>query len=439
MRFGILVLVTGGFIASGASPLRPARAAGAGAEQDTLHLSFAEAYRLSVEESFPIKTAEARIDRARGSQLTLSETVLPSVKLAFRFNMHEDLLQNTEGEFLNVDKQSARSGPNLQLAWRPSEILFRRAAAKADVQAAKAASVTSRRDAFWETARRYVALASSEEAVRSAQDLLGVLEEVSKQTAARVKLGLSSDLDRLRLANQLERQRETLIRAQVEQDTAMGRLALALGHSTVRPLASAGLPVADTSLSTLSDAITTALARRSDLTEARASISSSQHVRNSWSYGRLLPDLEAEVWPGFLGEDFSDRRSTFDANVQLSWTIGPGGLLDPGRLRTTNSDVRLAEIRLSETRARIIAEVREAYSAAGGADSLEAAAGRAMEAADQVLRFTRERDQRGLTVPYELVQATDSWLRSSSDFIQARAEAALARVRLRLVVGLEEK
>ena len=68
-----------------------------------------------------------------------------------------------------------------------------------------------------------------------------------------------------------------------------------------------------------------------------------------------------------------------------------------------------------------------------------APAATAAEAAEKVLNLTRDRYQRGLSAPYELVQATDSWLRSSSELFRARAEAALAHLRLELVMERQEE
>lgn len=413
--------------------------AGADEGRDTLRVDLAQANRMTLQGGFIVQAAGALVDRARGSQLAVTETVLPSISPVFRYTGHRNLLQNTQGDFLNVDKHSVRSGASLLLAWRPSEIVFRRNAAASDVRAAEAGGVASRREALWETARRYVSLASAEETEEQARHLLAALTEVVDQTTARVKLGLSSELDRLRLENQVESQRENLIRARVEREAAMGQLALALGQSSSRPLETVGFPVAGAPRPALPAAVAEAQARRSDLVAARATAASARHVRTSLSYGRLLPDIGAEVSPGFLGPDFSDRERTFDASVYVSWTIGPGGLFDLARLRTSGSDVDLADIRVRETEARIAAEVREAYAAASTADDLEAAADRAATAAQQVLQLTRDRDRRGLSAPYELVQATDVWLRSSSDLIKTRAEAALARIRLGIVMELQEE
>ncbi len=42
-----------------------------------------------------------------------------------------------------------------------------------------------------------------------------------------------------------------------------------------------------------------------------------------------------------------DLGSTEDYAIALSWTIGPGGLLDPGRLHLTNARFRQAGINLA--------------------------------------------------------------------------------------------
>ncbi len=409
--------------------------AGAGRADDTLRVDLRRAFRMAVEGSYGVRSAQAQVERALGSRLTVTETLLPSISPLLRFTKHRDLLQNTEGAFLDVDKQAARSGAGLLFSWRPSEIIFHRAAASAEVAAAAAGVTNSRREALWEAARRYVALASSEESVETAERLLGVLEQVAGQVRARVRLGLGSELDQLRLQAQVDQQRQAVARARVEREAAQGQLAVSLGLSPSRPIKTAGLttlPIPEPT--SLPGAIAEALSRRTDLAAARSTASSARHTKAGWSYGRLLPDLSAEVSPGFLGPSFGDQRSTYDATFLLSWTVGPGGWLDPGRLETASSEAELADIRVREVEARIVEEVREAHSSASAATEVETAADSAATLVDRVLELTRERDQRGLAGPYELVQATEAWLRSSSDLIRARAEVVLARLHLELVL-----
>ncbi len=432
MALGVIALSAGNAVARAWDEV----AAGSGETDDTLRVDLSLAYRMTLAGGFAVQSAQAQVERARGGRLSVSETILPSIITTLRYLEHRGLLQNTEGQFLDVDQQSGPPGLSPFLTWRPSEFIFRRAASGAEVRAAEAGATHKRREALWETARRYVALASAEASVEKAEQLLDVLTQTDGQSRARVKLGLGSDLDELRLQAQVEQQRQAGIRARIEREAAAGQLALAVGESPWRPVVTAGLPHihADSPPVNLSGAVAEALSRRTDLAAARAAASSARHVRDSWAYGRLLPDLGAEVSPGYLGPTFGNRRPTYDASVFVSWTVGPGGWLDPGRLTAANSDVKLADIHVHETEARIVAEVREAYAASSTATALETAADSSAALAEQMFQLTRERDQRGLAAAYELVQATEAWLRSSSDLIRARAEAALARLRLELVL-----
>ena len=411
-----------------------ARSQVAGAPDDTLRIDLLEAYRIARAGSWSVRAAGAKVNRAEGNRLAAREALAPAVSPAFRFTTHRDRLQNTEGEFLDVDKQSARSGASLLLAWSPSEIIWKGAAASAEVEAVEASAAATERDAMWETARRYVSLASAEESLNIAARLLATLEQLESEVASRVSLGLSAEVDRLRVQNQAERQRAELVRARVAREGAMAQLAFALGLAAPRPIRTAGLTAVEVSEAELPAAIEEAQGRRSDLAAARESAAAARHERSSWTYGRLLPDLGAELSPGLLGPTFDEGESTYDANVVVSWRIGPGGLFDLGRLRMSSAAVDLAEIRVSELESQIASEVREVHAAARAAAELEAAAARSAEAAAKVFELTLERDERGISAPYELVQASDAWLRSSRELTQARAEAALARARLELVL-----
>src|SRR5262249_43775809 len=204
---------------------------------------------------------------------------------------HRDRLQNTEGRFLDVDKQSARTGASVFLAWRPAEILFRRAAANSEARAAEASGVATERDVLWETARRYVGLAAAEETVRIAERTLATLQDVEGQIASRVRLGLSSEIDRLRVVNQVERQRADLARAGASREAAMAQLSFALGFATPRTLRTSGFPAASMADSSLQASIHEALVRRSDLAAARAAASAAGHEPSDRTYGRVLPPL----------------------------------------------------------------------------------------------------------------------------------------------------
>lgn len=411
-----------------------ARSQVAGTPGDTLRLDLYEAYRITRTGSWSVKAAGARVDRAEGNRLAAREALVPAVSPAFRFTIHRDRLQNTEGEFLDVDKQSAGSGARLLLGWSPSEIIWKGAAAGSEVEAAKANAAASERDALWETARHYVALAAAEESQDIAARLLATLEKLESEVASRVALGLSAEVDRLRVQNQVERQRAELVRAQVGREAAMARLTFALGLAAPRPIRTAGFSVAPIAEPEITNVIEEAQERRSDLAAAREAVAAARHEHASWTYGRLLPDLGAEFSAGLLGPTFSDGQDTYDATVLVAWRIGPGGILDFGHLRMSSAAIDLAEIRASEIESQIASEVREAHAAARAAADLEAAAARSAEAAAKVFELTLERDQRGISTPYELVQASDAWLRSSRELTQARAEAALARARFELVL-----
>src|SRR5262249_7705638 len=156
------------------------------------------------------------------------EAILPTLSPAFRFVEHRDLLQNTEGRFINVDKQSARIGAGLSMAWRPSGVIFGREAARFDAQAAREGRAAAGREVLWEVTRAYMALAAAEETASNAARTFSTLEKLQHQVASRVSLGLGAGIDSLRLAIQVERQRSQLLRARVGREDAMSKLAQVL-------------------------------------------------------------------------------------------------------------------------------------------------------------------------------------------------------------------
>src|SRR5260370_32298739 len=95
-----------------------------------------------------------------------------------------------------------------------------------------------------------------------------------------------------------------------------------------------------------------AVRSRPELKESQALILAARESKKGAVYGPLIPSFSAQVFGGGLGGGPDGGPSNFGAEgdylIGMSWRIGPGGLFDSGRIRS--SKARLAATQVSDVK-----------------------------------------------------------------------------------------
>ena len=156
-------------------------------------------------------------------------------------------------------------------------------------------------------------------------------------------------------------------------------------------------------------------------------------------YGPLIPSLGAQVFLGGLGGGKAHDPDTFgeseDYQLMLGWRIGPGGLLDRGRVRASEARMRATTLTGEKLIDEITRQVVEAQARAQSLADQFATARRAIEAAEETLRLTRERKEFGVGAVLENVQAEQDLTRARLDYLNAVAEYNKAQYALSKAIG----
>src|SRR5262249_19138102 len=129
----------------------------------------------------------------------------------------------------------------------------------------------------------------------------------------------------------------------VPQDTGLTRLTLIEPRSSADRL------------------IDQALSSRPELKESQALVSAARDTKSGALYGPWIPSVTAQAYAGGLGGGPDGGPNNFAAEgdylLALTWRIGPGGLFDSGRIRSTKAQLAAAQFGDSKLKDDIIAQV----------------------------------------------------------------------------------
>ena len=101
----------------------------------------------------------------------------------------------------------------------------------------------------------------------------------------------------------------------------------------------------------------------------------------------------------------------------LSWKIGPGGLLDWGRIRASGAKLTAAQLSDERLRDQIAREVVDGYTRVHWLLDQLHVARLNLSAAEETLRLTRNRKQLGVGVVLEDIQAQQELLKARTDLV----------------------
>jgi outer membrane protein TolC len=119
----------------------------------------------------------------------------------------------------------------------------------------------------------------------------------------------------------------------------------------------------------------------------------------------------------------------------LSWKIGPGGILDLGRIRATGAQLTRAEVSDEKLRDAIEREVVDAYTQVQSLFQQMRDARLNISAAQETLRLTRGRKQLGVGTVLEDIQAQQELLNAQSDLVAIVTQLNQAQYGLMRSVG----
>ena len=394
-------------------------------------IDLATTLRLAGADNLSVRIAKEKLAEARADADVARERMFPWLTVGTAFRQHENNIQTVEGRIIDADKRSFSAGVGLNAQWDFGEVYYQKLAAQQRARAAEAALTTQRQTTVTDAALAYYELLRATATIQIATDALAISERHHEQIKASASAGVTFAGDVQRVATARARNETAVQQAREQARIAAARLAeiLKLDPTTdLTPLSSELIPTTLISAtSELGPLVARALAARPELTQADARLAAVREQHNGARHAPLIPVVSASATAGGLGGDTGLRSwsrgfdSSTDYGLGLSWRIGPGGLFDRSRVRSSEARLRRSELELEQTRDQIRRQVVEFHARAQSLSAQLASLRTAMDSAEKTAQLSRERRAQSVSGVLEDLIAEEELARARRDYVAAVA------------------
>lgn len=394
-------------------------------------IDLATTLRLAGADNLSVKIAREKLAEARADADVARERMFPWVTAGLGFRQHENNLQTVEGRIIDADKRSFSAGVGLNAQWDLGEVYYQKLAAQQRARAEEAALTTQRQNTVTDAALAYYELLRATATIGIATDALAISERHHAQLVASASAGVTFAGDVQRVATARARHETAVQQAREQARIAAARLAELLKLDPTVDLTPATAELIPTTLipatSDLAALLARALAARPELTQADARLAAVREQHHGARTAPLIPVVSAQATLGGLGGDTGLRSwsrgfdSSTDYGVGLSWRIGPGGLFDRSRLRSSEARLRRGELELEQTRDTIRRQVVEFHARASSLSAQLASLRAALDAATKTAELSRARRAQSVSGVLEDLIAEEELTRARRDYVAAVA------------------
>ena len=399
--------------------------------------------RLAKAQAIDVHIAEEKLTEARAREEMTLWQFFPTITPGIGYRRHDDLIQDVSGHVIEVHKDSYGLGPTLNAQLDLGDAIYQRLAARHLVESTGFAATSQQQESLLQAVRGYWALSKAQAAVRIQEEAVGLADRLARQVAEAVQIGIAFKGDSIRAQVQTERNRVSLRQAWEQQRAASAELVRILHLAPTVQLEAPNADLVPLQLADPQIPLTTlviqAIAHRPEVRQSHASIAASKSLRDGAKYGSWIPNLGAQVFLGGLGGGIAGEPGRFGASEDyqftLGWRIGPGGLLDDGRINAADSRWKQAKLRdekvLDDIRRDVVTRQTRLQSLADQQETLK----RAEALAEQGYMLSTQRKEFAVGVVLEQVQAEQEWTRARLDQAQTLADFNLAQFELKWAVG----
>lgn len=401
------------------------------------------ALQLAGAQNLDVKIARERLAEATANNESALLQFFPWLSAGVSYRRHDDQIQDTTGNILEVHKQSYAPGGALVSQLDLGDAIYKKLAAKQLQHAADHGLEAQRQDSIVTAARDYFDLVFAQGAVQVAQEAVRISTNYEGQVKSAVEAGIAFKGDLLRVSVQAERNQIALRQATEQQRVTAARLAQTLHLDPAVELVARDtdlvpLTLVETNL-TMQSLVQRALAMRPELKQIEAFVQAARENKNGAFYGPLIPSIGASAFAGGLGggqnSDWGNFGAQQDYVVGVGWRIGPGGLFDFGRQKAAKARLNSTRIGAEKLHDEVVRQVVDAFTRLQSQSEQINMARRGLTAAEEGLRLAQQRQEFGVGIVLENVQAEQDLTRTRTDYLKAIAEFNKAQYGLSKAVG----
>jgi outer membrane protein TolC len=406
-------------------------------------IDLATVLELAGARNLDIEIARGKVAEARAVHEGALQQFFPWLAPGISYRRHEGRIQATEGQILDVNKQSYAPAAGLIAQVEVGNAIYRSRETRQLSQASghaldtqQANTILAAADAYFELARSQAAEGATIEAVRISRDY-------GRQVHDAAEAGVAFKGDELRVSVQAGSNQLAHERAREQRRIAAARLAQLLHlDSTVDLLARDGelVPLAlarpDAPMKEL---VLQAMASRPENRQHQALLSAAREAQHGAIYGPLVPTIGAHGFVGGLGGgpggDTGNFGESAEYGASLGWRIGPGGLFDFGRIDGARARFQIEELKREKARDEIARQVVEAAARLGSTSAQIDIARQSLSAAEETLSLSQGRKEFGVGIVLEFLQAEEQLTKARIGYAGTIAEFNQAQFALRWATG----
>lgn len=394
-------------------------------------IDLATTLRLAGADNLAVRIAKEKLAEARADADGARERMFPWVTVGTTFRQHENNLQTVEGRIIDADKRSFSAGVGLNAQWDFGEVYYQKLAAQQRARAEEAALTTQRQNTVTDAALAYYELLRATASIQIATDALDLSSRHHAQLEASASAGVTFAGDVQRVATARARNETAVQQAREQARIAAARLAEILRLDPTVDLTPATAELIPTTLvpvtTELGPLVARALAARPELTQADARLAAVREQHHGAVHAPLIPVVSASATVGGLGGDTGLRSwsrgfdSSSDYGVGLSWRIGPGGLFDRSRVRSSEARLHRGELELEQTRDAIRRQVVEFHARSASLAAQLTSLRGALDSATKTAELSRARRAQSVSGVLEDLIAEEELARVRRDYVAAVA------------------
>jgi len=423
-------------------------------------IDLANALGLGGADNLQVRLARTRLFQAQAKHLQAKTLWLPSLRLGLGYNKHDGRLQETQGNVIEVERNSLFYGGGFGLGNTPlpggaggpprlfvnlslADAYFKPLAACQEVAAHGAAERVATNDSLAEIAIGYHSLLEAEgrlanavAAREMAQAMVTLVENFEQE-------GFSSQTEVSRAQTALGRWQSAVADAQRQTMTTSARLARVLrlppqvqlmpAEEIVMPI---DLVVADNNLDVL---IGQAWQQRPEISRQVAFREAACFRVQEEKWRPWIPNVHAgSTYGGFGGgvsTDFPSASDRSDVDLLAVWEWKNLGLGNVAQQRIRRGELHEQVLRLEALREQIAAEVVAAAADVASYRSQMQIAQTAISAAEQSYHLNSERIRASEGLPIELLQSISALADARNAYTAAVANYNRAQYRLLRSLG----
>lgn len=386
-----------------------------------------------------IRVVRKKLDISYAQRTQAIETFFPSIVTSFGTMTYSGEIQNSRGEFYNIQKQQSNLNQGATLLDQPGISGFQTYIRTTRIEQTHSQLSETINQKTAQAARLYFENLASLSRVAVLKRAVRISRRILMEEKKLVELGGASIVGVLRSAHEVARDSRHL----VEEEKKTYRIAFRL--SQIMGVDANTLPVPDEPfiLPRLYIASPDSLDRLLELSDnTRPLLRQYQKNRQarkqqvySTLYAPFVPTIGVSILNGSLGPDFNTLTGYNQTLFFAMWTIGPGGILDPAAINLAQKQESHAKAQLDRTRIVVHRQVRDAFEQVWKSLEEEQIAVTDMKLAKLTFLASQRRVQLGVYHALELIISLRDLVEAQLHYINATQQFEESQFDLLAAVG----